>query len=183
MRKKVLSLFVVFAMLFSLLPATALAAEEDYVAQVGEIQYTDIQEAIKAAAPSGTVELLSNVVVDEWVMFTETLTIGSDELITLESINGLTIDGNGNTLTVNSIESAGNGGRLFYDATNLNIKDLTIKYADGVAGGIGLKSGTLENVTFDGGVYGVFPGTGDVTITGCTFNTNGTSVYFEEAQR
>lgn len=40
-------------MLFSLLPATALAAEEDYVAQVGEIQYTDIQEAIKAARPPG----------------------------------------------------------------------------------------------------------------------------------
>jgi len=182
MRKKVLSLFVVFAMLFSLLPATALAAEEDYVAQVGEIQYTDIQEAIKAAAPSGTVELLSNVVVDEWVMFTETLTIGSDKLITLESINGLTIDGNGNTLTVNSIESAGNGGRLFYDATELNLHDLTINYAAGVRGGIGLTSGTIENVAFNGGVYGVLPGTGDITIVGCTFATNGTAIYYEDAR-
>ncbi len=182
MRKKVLSLFVVFAMLFSLLPATALAAEEDYVAQVGEIQYTDIQEAIKAAAPSGTVELLSNVVVDEWVMFTETLTIGSDKLITLESINGLTIDGNGNTLTVNSIESAGNGGLLFYDATKLNLHDLTINYAAGVSGGIGLTSGTIENVAFNGGVYGVFPGIGDITIEGCTFATNGTAIYYEDAR-
>ena len=179
MRKKVLSLFVVFAMLFSLLPATALAAEEDYVAQVGEIQYTDIQEAIKAAAPSGTVELLSNVVVDEWVMFAESLSISNGDIITLV-IDGLTINGNGKDLTIKSIESAGNGARLFYDATKLNINNLTIKYDDGVGGGIGLKSGTLENVTFDGGIYGVFPGTDKVTITGCIFNTNGTSVYFEE---
>lgn len=216
MKKKALSLLVTFAMLFSMFPATTLAAETDgvagsedlasndyyefddvlgsgetpmllstgtdtsYVAYVGETGYTDIQEAIKAAAPDGTVELKADVTVEEWVMFTETLTIGNDNLITLDSIDGLTIDGNRHTLTINSIESAGNGGRLFYDATELNIKDLTIKYADGVAGGIGLTSGTISNVTFDGGVYGVLPGAGEVTIEDCTFKTNGTSIYFED---
>ena len=180
MKKKVLSMLVTIAMLFSLLLATALAAEGGYVAQVGETQYTDIQEAIQAAAPSGTVELLDDVTVEEWVMFSETLSIGNGNIIALDSINGLTIDGGNHTLTINSIESAGNGDRLFYDATKLNIKDLTIEYNDGVAGGIGLESGTLENVTFNGGVYGVLPGNGDVTIEGCTFKTNGTAIYFEE---
>ena len=154
-------------------------AVTNYVASVNGAYYTDIQEAIKAAAPAGTVEVLRDVTVDKWIMIAESLTISNGDIITLV-LNGLTIDGNGHTLTINSIESAGNGGYLFFDATKLNINDLTIKYADGVAGGIGLKDGTLDNVTFDGGVYGVFPQTGKVTIQNCTFKTNGTSIYFEE---
>jgi len=150
-----------------------------YVAEVNGVKYADLQEAIKAAAPSGTVELLCDVTVDKWIMFSETLSISNGNIITL-SMDGLTINGNGYSLTVNSIESAGNGGRLFYDATNLNIKDLTINYADGVAGGIGLTSGTIENVTFNGGTYAVLPKDGEITITGCTFATNGTAIYFEE---
>lgn len=252
MKKKVLSLLVTFAMLFSMLPATALAAGPDmnsdvidvdatdaqdvldgkygningktitaeienntinnlvfndesevqstftantlseaaeaaleavsvdntpYVAQVGETKYADLQEAIKAAAPAGTVELLSDVTVNEWIMFAEELSISNGNIITL-NINGLTIVGNDHTLTVNSIESAGNGNRLFYDAENLNINNLTIKY-EGNFGGIGLTSGTISNVTFMGGTQGVFPGEGDVTITGCTFETNSTAIYYE----
>ena len=138
-----------------------------------------IQEAIKEAAPNGTVEIIDDIVVDKWIMFSETLTIGNGNIITL-SIDGLTINGNNHTLTINSIESAGNGNRLFYDATNLNIKDLTIKCADGVAGGVGLTSGVIENVTFDGGVTAIYPGNGDLTINNCTFATNGTAIYYED---
>ena len=185
--KKILSFIIAFAMIISM-SSVALAAGTDcssgcsdtvnHVAAVGNMHYTDIQEAIKAAAPAGTVELLKNVTVDKWVMFAESLTIGTDQLITLV-IDGLTINGNGYELTVNSIESAGNGNRLFYDATKLNINDLTINLPAGTSG-IGLKSGTLDNVKFEGGVYGVFPQSGDVTITGCTFETNGTAIYFEQ---
>ena len=153
------------------------AAAEDENGFIG--YFTTPADAIKAAAPAGTVELLTDVTVDEWVMFAESLSISNSQLITLV-IDGMTINGNGNTLTVNSIESANNGARLFYDATSLNINDLTIKCADGVSGGIGLKSGIIKGVTFEGGVYGVLPGEGDVTIEGCTFNTNGTSIYFED---
>ena len=151
------------------------------VAQVGETKYTDLQEAIKDAAPAGTVDLLSNVVVDEWIMFSETLSIGNGDIITTQ-INGLTINGNGKTVTIKDIESAGNGARLFYDATNLNINDLTFNFVDNAAnlGGIGLTAGTINNVTFNGGGYAIFPGTGAVTIEGCTFKTNGTSIYYEE---
>jgi len=152
----------------------------DPVAEVNGTLYTDIQKAIKEAAPSGTVKLLKDVVVPEWIMITESLSIGSGQLITIPEINGLTIDGDGHTLSVYSIESASNGNRLFYDATKLNIKNLTIWRADGVDGGIGLTSGTIENVTIKGGVYGIMPGNGDITITGCTFETNGTAIYAEE---
>ena len=140
--------------------------------------HTNVQEAIKAAAPSGTVELLSDVTVDKWIMISETLNISSGQIITM-NIDGLTINGNGKTVTIKSIESAGNGNRLFYDATKLNINNWTIKYADGVAGGIGLTSGTINEVTIEGGA-GVFPGTGNITISECNFKTSGHCIYFEE---
>ena len=153
--------------------------------------HTDVQEAIKAAAAvtsvaktavAGTVELLDNVTVDKWIMFAENLSIGDGSLIIL-NINGVTIDGNGKTLTVKSIESAGNGNYLFYDAQNLTVKDLTINIADGLVGGIALQSGTISNVTFNGGKYGVFPGSNGVTIDGCTFNdTKSYAVYYEDAR-
>ena len=150
------------------------------VAKVGEVKYTDIQEAIKAAAPAGTVDVLADVTVDKWIMFAEKMTIGDGSLITL-NINGLTINGNNKTMTVKSIESAGNGGYLFYDAQNLTVKDLTINIADGLVGGIGLQSGTISNVTFNGGQYGVLPGKNGVTVSGCTFNdTKGYAVYYED---
>ena len=151
--------------------------------KVGENYYATIQEAIVAAAPSGIVKLVTDVTVDKWIMFSERLSIGNGNIITKE-INGLTIDGDGHTLTINSIESAGNGNRLFYDATELNIKDLTIKCVDAAAnqGGIGLTSGTISNVNFIGGGPAILPGTGEITVTGCTFKTNGTSIYYEEAR-
>jgi len=150
-----------------------------FVAAIGGKGYTDLQEAIKDAAPDGTVEVLDDVTVDTWIMFAEELSIGNGKLITLH-IDGLTINGNNHTLTVKSIESAGNGNCLFYDAENLNINDLTINLPATGANGIGLQSGTIENVTINGGVNGIYPQTGDVTIEGCTFNTNGTAIYFEE---
>jgi len=181
--KKILSFIIAFAMIISM-SSVALAAGEtcanpstcSHVAAVGNMHYTDIQDAIKDAASGGTVELLDNVTVTEWKMFSEDLTHA--EIITVKPIN-VTINGNGKTLTIKNIVSGGNGGYLFRgDATKLNIKDLTINYEAGVKGGICMTSGTIENVTINGG-NGIFPRTGDVTITGCTFNTNGRAVYYE----
>lgn len=152
----------------------------NFEASINGVPYADIQEAIKAAAPAGTVTLLKDVVVDEWKMVTEDYNIASGELITL-TMNGLTIDGNGKTLTVNAIKSAGNGGYLFQGATSLTVKNLTINVAEGLVGGIALKSGTIENVTFNGGKYAVLPGSGDVIVKDCAFNgITGYAVYFEE---
>ena len=134
-----------------------------------------IQEAIKAAAPGGTVEILGDITVDTWYMFAEELT--HDEIITL-NINGLTINGNGHTLTVKSIKSGGNGGYLFYSAEKLNINDLTIKNDAGIGGGFGLQSGTISGVTIEGG-EGIHPGTGEITIEDCTFKTTGSAIYYE----
>lgn len=157
------------------------ASVNDAVASVNGAVYFDLATAVIAAAPNKTVTLLRDVTVDEWVMFSETLSIGNGNIITTE-INGLTINGNGKTVTIKDVESAGNGARLFYDATNLNINNLTFNFVDNAAnlGGIGLTSGTIKNVTFNGGGTAIFPGTGDVTIEGCTFKTDATSIYYEE---
>ena len=162
------------------------------VAQVGDVKYGDLQEAIKAAAPAGTVELLCDVTVEKWIMISETLTIGDGTVITLD-MNGLTIDGNGHTLTINDVESAGNGGHLFYDG-DYSVCDLTLVMGENV-NGLGITSGTISNVTFIGGrgtsagaaihvSDGIITGihAGNVTIEGCTFKNNGGAIYFETAQ-
>ena len=155
---------------------------ENAVAKGNNTFYATLQEAIIAAAPDGTVDILANVTVDEWIMIATNLTMGDGTIITLD-INGMTINGNNHTITIKDIESAGNGGYLFYDAAELNIKDLTISYAAGLTGGICLKKGTIEKVTFNGGKYGVLPGANGVTIKECTFNgTTSYAVYYEDAR-
>ena len=151
----------------------------NHVAAVGNNHYTDLQEAIKDAAPSGTVEILKDVTVGTWVMFSQTKTIGNGQIITL-NMDGLTINGNGHTLTVNNVESANNGGYLFDNAKNLNIYNLTIKMNCN-AGGIDLESGTIDTVTFEGGNC-IFPDGGAITVNNCTFNTDGYVIYYETAR-
>ena len=54
------------------------------------------------------------------------------------------------------------------------------KYANGVAGGISLKSGVISKVNFVGGVYGIYPGEGEILVEDCTFATNADALYFEQ---
>ena len=144
-----------------------------------DVAYVSTAAALQTAITNGkNVVLVSDITVDEWIMYSETKTTGNGQIITVE-MNGLTIDGNGHTLTVNSIESARNGDLLFDDASNLNISNLTIKYADGLAGGINLESGVISNVTFIGGGNMIYPGTGDIKVENCTFIENGAAFYNE----
>ena len=171
-----------FALVLALVMALSLATVAwgaGAVATVNGTEYTDLQEAIKAAAPSGTVEIVADVTVDTWVMFSQDKTIGNGKIISL-NMDGLTINGNGKTLTVNNVESAQNGDYLFDNAKELNINDLTIKM-NCDAGGIDLKSGIIDNVTFNDGNC-IFPDTGDITVNNCTFNTAGYTIYFENAR-
>ena len=105
---KILAMVLCVAMVLSTMGFTVFAEEATPVATVNGVEYTDIQEAIKKAAPNGTVEIKRDITVDEWIMFAESLTIGSGQIIT-EVIDGLTINGNEHSLTINSVESAQNG--------------------------------------------------------------------------
>ena len=114
--------------------------------------YASLMEAINAAYNGGTVEVLADVTVEHWHQNIWTLVEEEGDFNTsprqrepLVGPNNLTIHGNGHTLTVNAIDSAGNGNRLFSGAKNLNIDNYTIDVKDGA--GIGMDSGMLDTVS------------------------------------
>ncbi len=155
-------------------------ANGDGVSDDNNIRVVTNYEELKAAViKGGKIEIINDITVDKWIMFSEDYSL-ANQIITLEKID-VTINGNGHTLTINSIESGGNGIQLFQGATNLNISNLTIKYADGLnSGGIGLKSGVISKVNFVGGNYGITPGSGEITVEECTFATNRDALYSEQ---
>ena len=89
-------------------PTTLSVVEAFAVAKVGDDYYESLEEAVRAANDK-TVTLLKDVTIDTWNQ--------------VWNAKGLSIDGNGKTLTVNAIESNGNGNFLFYGAENLNVSD------------------------------------------------------------
>ena len=81
MKRKILTLLLALAMVLTMLPMTALAAEGN-VAEVNGQGYSTLQAAINAVQTAGTVKLLENV--------TESVTIPAGTTITLD-INGKTL--------------------------------------------------------------------------------------------
>ena len=97
MKRKILTLLLALAMVLTMLPMTALAAEGN-VAEVNGKGYSTLQDAIDAAQNGGTVKLLENV--------TESVTIPAGATVTLNldghkltNVNDHTIINNG-TLTI-----------------------------------------------------------------------------------
>ena len=143
----------------------------------GVSSHAELEKAIVAGISQIVLE--SDITVDKWTMFSEDYNISSGQIINIDEIN-VTIDGNGHTLTVNAIESAGNGDLLFQGASVLNISNLTIKYADGfTGGGLGMDSGVIKNVHFIGGGNTIYPRSGEIKVEECIFDNNGNALYFE----
>ena len=92
MKRKLLSILLTLCLAFSLLPAAALAdgktgtqaegEQNTYVAQIGDYNYTTLQEAINAAKSGATVQLIANT--DENVTISKKLTL---------DLNGFTLIG------------------------------------------------------------------------------------------
>ena len=150
-------------------------AEAGKVAQVGNQTYTSLADAINDAKNGGTVKLLSDVKIDAWNQVWD--------------IDGLTIEGNNHTITIDKVESNVNGNYLFYDAKNLNVSDLTIKFNTN-GNGFSMISGQLDNVKMYGGEnsnYAIFVGSSNdsaakVEISNCLFyGFKGTAVYSQPA--
>lgn len=168
-----------------------------YVAQVISVdgattnKYENLMEAINVAYNGGTVELLADVTVDHWHQNIWTLADGSAEYPDgklrepTAGSNGLTINGNGHSLTINGVDSGSNGNHIFAGSRNLTVSNITINAASGV-NGIGLKSGTISDVTFnvagsDRAIYtsgsaGCEEGE-HIEIRNCTFNTEAADSY------
>ena len=172
----------------------------NYVAQVISLdgattnKYENLMEAINVAYNGGTVELLTDVTVDHWHQNIWTLADGYAEYPDgrlrepTAGPNGLTINGNGHSLTINGSDSGKNGNQIFAGSRNLTVSNITINAASGVSG-IGLKSGTISNVTFNMagpsnpiaaihtvGSVGCEEGE-HIEILNCTFNTSASDLY------
>ena len=144
-------------------------AAETAVAKVGDDEYKTLAEAIEAAKNGGTIELLRDVYVETWNQAWNT--------------KGMTIEGKGKTITIGKVESNVNGNYLFYNADNLKVNDLSIKFQTN-GNGFDMVSGELKNVKMYGGAnsnYAVFVCNGGaeetVKINGCTIEDFGIAVY------
>ncbi len=85
MRKRILSLVLIFCMVLTLMPATAFAAaESSNEAKIGEQEYATLAAAVKAANTAGTADitLLKDVAIteDEVLKFTGTFDLGGHTL-------------------------------------------------------------------------------------------------------
>lgn len=107
MKRKFLSILLTLAMVLTLLPVSAMAEGEEgtaaptgesetpaveYVAQIGEMKYTTLQEAIDAATAGQTVKLVADV--------TEDITISANKNVTLDLGNSKLTNKSGDTITV-----------------------------------------------------------------------------------
>ena len=148
------------------------------VAQIGDKQYASLQAAFDEVKTGETVTLLDNITLTEQVNITKAL-------------NGLTLDGNGKTITcattTDPFQSGGsalyfgNAGDKLY-CTGIKIKDLTMtgtaRFAIFLCGGTTTE---FTNVNISGNYYiGInLYGTHGATMTNCNISnsTTGTDKY------
>ena len=144
--------------------------DEKVVASIGSTIYNNFHDAVAAAQSGETVKLWKNTTVDSWEQ--------------IWNLSGVTIDGQEHELTVGAVTSNGNGNYLVYDAENLNVKDLTIKFTTN-GNGFTLDSGKFDNVDMYAGMsssYAIFVGTSNkedakVEINACYFEGFDAAVY------
>ena len=144
--------------------------DEKVVASIGSTIYNNFHDAVAAAQSGETVKLWKNTTVDSWEQ--------------IWNLSGVTIDGREHELTVGAVTSNGNGNYLVYDAENLNVKDLTIKFTNN-GNGFTLDSGKFYNVDMYAGPnssYAIFVDTSaaagaKVEVESCYFKGFSAAVY------
>ena len=92
MKRKFFAAFLSLCMVMSLVPMTALAAEND-VAQVGDTTYATLETAFSAAQNGQEIKLLNDVTLDKLISVTKTVTL---------DLNGHDITSNGPVFSMNT---------------------------------------------------------------------------------
>ena len=152
------------------------------VAKIGETTYSSLAEALKNANSGNTVTLLKNITVNEWNQ--------------AWNLKDITLDGGGNTITVNDIESLQNHDAVFHSAGGNIFKDLIVdlsgitqpSQAQGNRAFAAAAGDTFKNVTIKGSdmvSYGItISGTKasdeTVTIEDCTIKNCHYAIYDSE---
>ena len=174
MKRKLLSVLLTFCLAFSLLPTAALAEEPANVAQVGDTEYTTLQDAIDAAENGGTITLLANI---------------NTPTTSYVIRKSLTIDLNGQTITADGYDSVfaieGEGNHVVINATNGG-KVIAVENS-GSAGKYAMAvwlAGKDSTLTINGGEFSqsitstsdpqmdmIYTSKGVITINGGTFRS------------
>ena len=163
------------------------AADESvikYAAQIGGTKYKTLSAAVAAAKPGDTVELLNDVTEATWSQ--------------IWNITGITLEGNGHTLTVEQIVSGQNHDALFHSAGGNTFQNLTIDLTQLEAPAVAAQ-GTrafsaaagdafydvkilgCENLSYGITVSGTEAGQEEtITIDGCRFEDCGYGIYSDE---
>lgn len=137
-----------------------------YAAQIGDVKYETLSEAIAAAKDGDTVKLIANFSTDA------TKTMATDRLIVNKSI---TLDLNGYTMTIpGELESSSNWAAFYINGGTLTVKDST-KSTGAIIGA----DKTEENPKYRGGVYLFHLTGGNLVIENGTFYAGGTVVNVE----
>lgn len=175
MRKKLLAIIAVAAMVVTMIPAMAFA--DDSVTEVGN--YYQLVTALKNGE---NVKLIDDITVDTWYKIGYPCKPGTDGDFNLTDV---TIDGNGKTIKVKTVESAKNGEYLFSSKGGCVFKNLTFDFTseeeDGALAAIDAGANdVIENVTIlgNGADYGIMLEAGEtVTIKNCTFKNLNHGTY------
>ena len=152
------------------------------VAKIGDETYPSLAEALKDAESGDTVTLLKSITVNKWNQ--------------AWNLKGITLDGDGNTITVNDIESLQNHDAVFHSAGGNIFKDLIVdlsgitqpSQAQGNRAFAAAAGDTFKNVTIKGSdmvSYGItISGTKasdeTVTIEDCTIKNCHYAIYDSE---
>lgn len=143
----------------------------DTVAQVDGTNYDTLQEALDAASSGATIELYSDVEVDEPLVISKSITLGGEYTISSSSVQSpIEISGNGIDVTIEGViltSTYATNDTAIYDtgraitvdlssgSVELSLKDVTLTATGGSTGGYGSAimvesaSGTTNRATID----------------------------------
>lgn len=204
--KKMFSLLLSAAMVFSVITATPVFADDDnnYVCYIGETGYTSLGAAIGVASASGpavdgdVITLVADTVETSRIYAYTSVTItddGNPHTIYLANTasntygRGLQV-GNSKTVSITAtapgnitVDCSGNRGvGLFVYKGTLNLSGLTIKNSDNSMTGEYTSLGGAVRVGYVSGTTNV---SGTANITNCTFesnsNTTGSAIYISRS--
>lgn len=168
MKRKFLSILLTLAMALTLLPTAAMAEEtpveapaETKVAQIGDVKYDTLQEAVDAANDGDTVTLTNNIKVKDTLVVTKTLTLDLAGH-TLSNDTDIWSDYNWSLISVR-----GNGNLTITGNGTLKAKENDCYPVDVQDEGAQL---TIENGTFIGNIHAVYVETGAAYIKGGTYS-------------
>ena len=190
MRKRLLATLLAVMMVFSLLPATALAdtgaSSSAAVAEVnGRGQYTTLADAFAAATDGDTVKLLANVSYSTNVI---AAVAGNNITFDLNGFTvsftgnaGITVKGNGTALTVTDLSGGQTGAvsvsrqYIFHTTTNSQVI-----IDGGIYTGKTLKSATSGPVTINGGTFNMDVAGDGVTVNAAYVVYNGSTYNYSD---